>query len=115
MNTGKSFSLGWAAFGAAGIGGGYLGWRRNQFDQQIRIEENVEHNKRRNELLVKAEEKMKRDGTIKFKENRITAVAKSSPASSTTTTIAAATTGAPDPGTKHEPSHSTSPSPPPTT
>ena len=117
MNTGKSFSLGWAAFGAAGIGGGFLGWRQNQFDQKIRIEENVEHNKRRNEILIKAEERMKRDGSVKFKDNRASPstviVAKSpSPASPPSTAVVAAAGGHTD--TKDESSSPPKPPPPPT-
>ena len=49
--------------GAAGIGGAFLGWREANVAQKRRVEENIVHNKRRNELLQKAEEKMKVEGT----------------------------------------------------
>ena len=62
MNNGSSFAMGWAALGAAGIGGAILGWREANVAQKRRIEENLVHTKRRNELLAKAEEKIKSEG-----------------------------------------------------
>lgn len=62
MNNGSSFAMGWALLGAAGIGGAFLGWREANVAQKRRVEENILHNKRRNELLQKAEEKMKLEG-----------------------------------------------------
>ena len=57
MNNPNTFLLGWASFGIAGIGGAYLGYRRNVVDQAQRrlddVEDTIVRNKRMDDMAAK--------------------------------------------------------------
>lgn len=58
MNTPGSFQAGWALFFAAGIGGAYLGYRRNKDAQQLREKENEVLLQQQRESVRKLDEKL---------------------------------------------------------
>jgi hypothetical protein len=68
MNTPQSFSLGWGAFYAAGVAGAFLGYQRWKAEHAVRVVENIEHTRKRNELLELAEERLRKEGRIKPKK-----------------------------------------------
>jgi hypothetical protein len=71
MNNPQSFTLGWAAFYAAGIGGAYLGYRQYQTEHAVRVVENEEHTRKRNELLDQMEERLRKEGKLMFKARKV--------------------------------------------
>ena len=65
MNDPRHFLLGWASFGIAGVGGAYLGYRRNLTDQAQRrlddVEDTIVRNKRMDDMAAKWDQTHKHD------------------------------------------------------
>ena len=58
MNSPGSFQLGWSLFFMAGIGGAYLGYRRNQNDEKVRMEQNKIYQKDAEEQIKRLDRRL---------------------------------------------------------
>jgi hypothetical protein len=65
MNTPFSFQAGWAMFFIAGVGGGYLGYLRNQEDQKGRFKQNEIYLQQRQEAINRLDERLQREKALR--------------------------------------------------